>query len=195
MTLCLPIYIRVVAFINTMLPSLTKKHIAPDNRPSRKDFSSSNFWFWVVMLVAGRVYYIAYSKVLSIDWAFGIGKMVIHDRPEDLKSQQEKRLELDAILYLVDDVETLFVCIWFSRPIHYYYHLLIVCFFQLLDVSIRACKTVHPSFLILFCCWEAGFAPDSVAATFTTHHQPFALLGCLLCSRHSEDGKFGALLG
>lgn len=36
---------------------------------------------------------------------------MIHDRPEDLKSQQEKRLELDAILYLVDDVETLFVCI------------------------------------------------------------------------------------
>lgn len=80
--------------------------------------------------------------------------MVIHDRPEDLKAQQEKRLELDAILYLVDDVETLFICIWFSRPIHYYYHLLIVCFFQLLDFSIRACKTVHPSFLLLFCSWK-----------------------------------------
>ena len=124
--------------------------------------------------------------------------MVIHDRPQDLKAQQEKRLELEGFVYLVDDVETLFVCIWFSRPIHYYYHLLIVCFFQLLDLSTRACKTVHPSFLHLFCWrfwWDAGFAPDSVAATFTTHHQPFALLGCLLCSSHSEDGKFGAPFG
>ena len=87
-----------------------------------------------------------------------------------------------------------FFSIWFSGPMHYHDFSILYLFlvFKLVDWSFFSMQDCASIFSTSFCsrksCWEAGFAPDSFAAAFTTHHQPFALLGCLLCSSHSEDG-------